>query len=258
MVRTGAIGADGGWLTDRRIGLLHAVCWGGRRAASAFWTPHAAGSDTRVAAMDQTRASEPQPDLNDLVNALTRETEVDRTLRASPAQVMGIPRPMLLTRLLVVLVVLLIGGMAGLMIWLTGHVHALVVDLRMNQQGSAVVRQPPLPPADELLADDRFVAVLAKAPDQAVRLFAARGQALLLNHRAVEAMAAFAAADRRSDRPLAVIDRLAWASAQLDGGEPQAARATVLAIDHAMLTPAERALAADLLTRCVQATRRVE
>lgn len=228
---------------------------GGRRPASAFWTPRAAGSDTRVAAMDQTRASEPQPDLHDLVNALTRETEVDRTLRASPGQVMGIPRPMLLTRLLVVLAVLLIGGMAGLMIRLTGHVRSLVVDLRMNQQGAAVVRQPPLPSADDLLADDRFAAALAKAPDQAARLLSARGQVLLLNHRAVEAMAAFAAADRHSDRPMSVIDRLAWAAAQLDGGEPQAARATVLAIDHAALTPAERALAADLLTRCVQAIR---
>ena len=94
--------------------------------------------------------------------------------------------------------------------------------------------------------------VLAKAPDQAPRLLAARGRLLLTNHRAVEAMAAFAAASVRSELPLSSIDRLAWATAQVEGGEPRAARVTVLAIDHATLTAAERVLAAELLTRCVQ------
>lgn len=205
--------------------------------------------------MNQTRASAPEPDLDELVNELTRETAVDPALRAPRAQVIGIPRPLLITRLLVVLAVLLIGGMAGLMVWLTGHVRALVVDVRLHQQGAEAVRQPALPAADDLLVDERFAVVLAKAPDQAARLLAARGRLLLINHRSVDAMAAFAAAAQRSDRPLAAIDRLSWAAAQVEGGEPRAARVTVLAIDHATLTPAERVMAADLLTRCVQADR---
>lgn len=205
--------------------------------------------------MDQTRASQPEPNLDDLVNALTRETAVDPGLRARSGPVMGIPRPLLLTRLLVVLVVLLIGGMAGLMIWLNGHMRALVVDLRLHQQRVETVRQPPLPAADDLLVDERFAVVLAKAPDQAARLLAARGHLLLTNHRPVEAMAAFVAAAQRADRPMSAIDRMAWAGAQIDSGEVRAARVTVLAIDHATLTPAERVLAAGLLTRCVLADR---
>ena len=203
--------------------------------------------------MDQTHASQPEPNLDNLVNALTRETAVDPALRAAHAQVVGIPRPQILTRLLVVMAVLLIGGMAGLMVWLTGHVRALVVDLRAHIQGAEAIRQPPLPSADDLLVDDRFAQVLAKAPDQASRLLAARGQLLLLNHRPSDAMVAFSAAAQRSERPLSAIDRLNWAAAQIEGGEPRAARAAVLAIDHAALTTAERELAADLLTRCVQA-----
>ena len=199
--------------------------------------------------------SQPDPDLDDLVNALTRETAVDPGLRARSGQEMGIPRPLLLTRLLVVLAVLLIGGMAGLMIWLGSHMRALVVDLREHQHGAGAVRQPPLPSVDDLRDDGRFAQELARAPDQAARLMVARGHLLMTDHRPVEAVAAFAAAARHSELPLSSADRLEWAAAQIDSGDPRAARVAVLAIDHAALTPAERGLAAELLTRCVQVTR---
>jgi hypothetical protein len=226
---------------------------GRRHSVSGFWTPRAAGSDTPVAAMDQTRASAPQPDLDDLVDALTRETEVERVLRLQPARVVAMPRPLPLTRLLVVLVVLLLGGMAWLMARLDGQVRALVVEVREHQRTSEVVRQPPLPAPAVLIADDSFAAALARAPDQAPRLLVARGHLLLADHRAAAAVEAFAAAARSSELPLSSFDRLGWAAAQLEAGAPQAARATVLVLDHAALTPAERGLAAELLTRCVHA-----
>ncbi len=199
--------------------------------------------------MDSAVGSQP-PSMADLVRAISEEAAAP--LAPAP-QVMHLPRPHPLARLLVLGAVGLIIALAALLVVLTRHVQGLMSDIRAHEEMLANPPLPPLPTTERLLDAATFAIELAAQPTQHARLYSARARALVAAGRAAEAIDSFAIAAQLSDAPLAPADRVALAEALFTSGRADEARTMLLGIDPIRLGEAERARGNELLVRLTMA-----
>ena len=198
--------------------------------------------------------SDPPPKSVDaLVQAISEETA------APSVVVLLLPRPHPLSRLLAVMVVVLLVGLAWLSWTLIGGIGVLGGIIREHQQMIEALPTPAaLPAAAELLDDAVFADILHRRPDDAARLHAGRGQALAAVGRWEEAITSFTTARKVSLVPLPAVDRIAHADALLHAGWYRQARTAIEALPFATLAPAERTSAAAVLSGCLLAERQAE
>ncbi len=191
-----------------------------------------------------------QPSVDDLLGKLQSEHQQMSALRRGIVH--GVPRPSLLIRLLLVMCVLMIGGIA----WLIGVVGLRavhVVELIRAKRAAEAAVTSALPSGADLLQAGKFRTALLRHPQAAARLYAEQGRELLAQGRAGEAVTSFAAARQRAVMPLpgaALVDEIEALVAA--GRQPEAQR-RLLELDLATCDQLDRERAVGMILILSQA-----
>jgi hypothetical protein len=179
-----------------------------------------------------------QPSVDDLLGKLQDEHDQISALRQGIHH--GVPRPPLLVRLLLLISVLLIAGVAAL-IAVVGWRTTLLVDQIRIHRADQRAEEAALPIGDALLDPSQFSAAARRRPDALAPLFAAKAQVLLQKKRTAEALIAFAEARQHALAPLTAGAQVAEIEALLSLGRQAEARERLLQCDMDGWTPQERA-----------------
>lgn len=187
-----------------------------------------------------------QPSVDDLLGRLQDEHVRLSALRRGVIH--GVPRPPLVVRLLLVVTVLLIIAVA----WLLGVVAVRTTQLTTairTQRAADAAAEVALPVGSDLLKPDIFRSALARHPQAAARLHAARGGELLARQQWLAALAAFSQARNHSVTTLPSAMLVDEITALFAAGQTSLARERLLALDLSTCTPADRQRAIALLAR---------
>lgn len=161
-----------------------------------------------------------------------------------------IPRPALLTRILLLLMVLLLGSLAVGGALVAEAVSELVGDLRHGQGGpGAEVVAEPVPPMELLLDDAAFGDHLGKRPRQRPQLLLVRAEALRQAGRTEAAAQAYRQARLESLTELGLEERVAYAGVLAELRRYDEARELLRSVQLAELDEAAKARVLELVGR---------
>jgi len=185
-----------------------------------------------------------QPQVNDLLAGLTRTTDPEVPSKVPVAHMLRPVWSLWLFACLVLVVALCCGIM--LLGWTALR---LVKEIRTRETALALVVQVPLPSGEMLLDADRFRAVVAAHPEEAVRFGCARATALAAAGSHAAAVATWREADQWSAVGLPVAERLALAEILYQQGRFAEAEAQVQRAPLSSVPTEESMWAVDLLGR---------
>ena len=188
------------------------------------------------------------PSVGEIVRAISEEAMMKPAI-VPMAAVLYLPKPHPLSRLLVVLSVLLIGILAVLLVFMTHHVNGLVSQIRLDQELRNNPPLPPLPTADALVDDNIFSFALLHYPNDAMRLYCARAEALLQRGDAIAAIACYKEANVRLDNDLPASGRIELSRALMLTGQFDLAKRELRTLNFEMLSATDLATANDMLSR---------
>jgi hypothetical protein len=191
----------------------------------------------------------PQPSVDDLLARLQDEHERLSAMRAGIVH--GVPRPPLLTRLLVLVSVLLITALTALIGLVGLRTMDLTVAIR-EQRHARAAAQTTLPAATTLLDLTAMNAALTRHPEASARLYALRGEALLQQGKAQAAADSFREARLRALAALPDAILVMELKALLASGHREEVRRRLLAIDLTGWSESDRSAALSLLPQILE------